>query len=158
MASTLPARSAAAPCHIAGMHPFLAGLVGGACIGLAAFLLLATTGRTAGVSGIADGLLPPARGDAAWRAAFIGGLVLGGILLHGHFQIGPEAAGSLPSPAILATAGFLVGFGARVGGGCTSGHGVCGIACMRPQSIVATSIFLATGIATVAIVRHLVRP
>jgi uncharacterized protein len=138
------------------MYPYLAALFGGACIGLAAFLLLVTTGRVAGVSGIAAGLVvpAPARGDVGWRLAFVGGLVVGGVVLSRFLPVGPVAT-STP-PAVLAAAGLLVGFGTRLGGGCTSGHGVCGVADLRRRSIVATAVFMATGIATVAVVRHLV--
>lgn len=136
------------------MHPYLAALLGGACIGLAAFLLLVTTGRVAGVSGIASGLVPPARGDAGWRLAFVAGLVGGGLVLARFVPVGP--VGAPAAPAMLAAAGLLVGFGTRLGGGCTSGHGVCGVAALRWRSIVATAVFMATGIATVAVLRHLV--
>ena len=138
------------------MHPYLASLLGGACIGLAAFFLLVTTGRVAGVSGIAAGLVPPVRGDAGWRLAFVGGLVGGGLVLSCFLPVGPIAGPA--APALLAGAGLLVGFGTRLGGGCTSGHGVCGVAAGRRRSIVATAVFMATGIVTVAILRHVVSP
>jgi uncharacterized membrane protein YedE/YeeE len=133
--------------------PLLAALAGGALIGLAATLLLLVNGRIAGVSGIAGGLLPPARGDALWRAAFVAGLVAGPLVLAalaGRTGIGAPAA-SLPT---LVVAGLLVGVGTTLGGGCTSGHGVCGLARLAPRSLAATATFMAVAAATVLAVRH----
>jgi uncharacterized protein len=130
----------------------LSGLLGGLLIGLASTLLLLANGRIAGISGIVAGLLSPTRGDLAWRVLFVGGLILGGVswpLVTGRplpFQM----------PAGLATvgiAGFLVGFGTRMGGGCTSGHGVCGIARGAKRSVVATVFFMATAMVTTFVVR-----
>lgn len=130
--------------------PFwLAGLTGGVLIGMAASLLLLTTGRIAGVSGIAAGALPPARGDLAWRLAFIGGLVAGGLLLQPFF---PAGVAHGPT-ALLVGAGLLVGFGTRLAGGCTSGHGVCGVGRGSLRSVVATVTFVAAGMLTVAVMR-----
>jgi len=134
--------------------PFwLAGLTGGVLIGVAASLLLLTTGRVAGVSGIAAGALPPARGDLAWRLAFIGALVAGGLLLQPFFPAGVARG----STALLVGGGLLVGFGTRLAGGCTSGHGVCGIGRGSPRSIVATLIFMVAGMITVAVARAVMR-
>ena len=131
----------------------LTGLIGGALIGLASSLLMLLAGRIAGISGIFGGLIAPGANDRGWRFAFIAGLIaapLGGAL----------GGAALPAPAmptsltLVAIGGLLVGFGTRMGGGCTSGHGVCGIARLSARSIAATMIFMATAIATVAIVRH----
>lgn len=130
----------------------LSGLAGGLLIGIASVLLLLANGRIAGVSGIFGGLLPPARGDLGWRLLFVGGLILGGLLW-------PLLTGEpLPfqMPAGLTTvviAGFLVGLGTRLGSGCTSGHGVCGIGRGAKRSIVATGVFMVTAIMTVLIVK-----
>jgi uncharacterized membrane protein YedE/YeeE len=129
------------------------GLAGGLLIGAAAVALLITNGRIAGVSGIAGGLLHRAGGDRAWRVAFVGGLLLGALvysLVAGPIDLAVDAS----VPAVVA-AGLLVGFGTRLGSGCTSGHGVCGIARLSLRSIVATGVFMAAGIATVFVMRHL---
>jgi uncharacterized protein len=126
-------------------------LMGGACIGLAATLLLWATGRVAGISGIVGGLWNVAFNDVGWRLAFIGGLVGVGVLAA-WWQ--PSLVGSATgSRAQLIAAGLLVGFGTRLGGGCTSGHGVCGISRRSPRSIVATCTFIAAGMITVAAMR-----
>src|SRR6186997_1004438 len=107
--------------------------IGGALIGLAAVLLMLSTGRIAGISGILSGLLNLRGEDKAWRIAFIAGLILA---------------------PVIAGAGLLVGFGTRLGGGCTSGHGICGIARLSPRSIAATVVFMATAVITVAVTHH----
>jgi len=131
------------------------GFFGGVLIGVAAVLLLLANGRIAGISGIVGGLLDPSFSDAAWRLMFIAGLWIGAIALilatGGPFAVALQA--SIP---VMLVAGFLVGFGTRMSGGCTSGHGVCGIARGSKRSIVATIVFIATAMATVYIVRHLV--
>lgn len=130
-------------------------LAGGALIGLAAALFLLLNGRIAGISGVLGGLLKPVRGDIAWRAAFILGLV-GAPLVYGLFA-------GLPVPQIdadyaaLIAAGLLVGVGTRYGSGCTSGHGVCGVARLSPRSLVATACFMAAGFASVLVIRHLLK-
>lgn len=131
----------------------LSALLGGALIGLAAVLLMASTGRIAGVSGILGGALTAPAGDWAWRLAFIVGLIAAPMLagLFGHRL--PEVQMPTSWPLIV-VAGLLVGFGARMGGGCTSGHGVCGISRLSSRSIVATVVFMATAALTVAVVRH----
>jgi uncharacterized membrane protein YedE/YeeE len=127
-------------------------LAGGVLIGLATALLLMANGRVAGISGILGGLLRPAHGDIAWRGAFLLGLFVA--------PLAWLSAGAMPptqvdhSPALLALAGLLVGAGARFGSGCTSGHGVCGIARWSPRSLTATACFLAAGFATVYVMRH----
>lgn len=135
------------------MHDFtpVSALVGGALIGLAASLLLFATGRIAGISGIVSGLLVRERGDVAWRAWFLVGLLGAGV---GAVVLAPDAIGSSPRPfVLLAAAGLLVGVGTQVGNGCTSGHGVCGLSRLSPRSLVATVTFIASGIATVALAR-----
>jgi uncharacterized protein len=149
MFDSLAAAPARIVCDICEMPFWLAGLLGGILIGLAAALLLFSTGRVAGVSGIAAGALPPARGDLAWRLAFIGGLVGGGLLLQPFFPAGVARG----STALLVGAGLLVGFGTRLAGGCTSGHGVCGVGRGSVRSIVATVTFVAAGMITVAVVQ-----
>jgi uncharacterized membrane protein YedE/YeeE len=130
----------------------LSAAIGGSLIGLAAALLMLTTGRIAGISGMVHGLIGNADGRG-WRAAFISGLVLAPVIagLVGFTLAAPQ----MPANWVLITgAGLLVGFGSRLGSGCTSGHGVCGIARLSPRSIVATLIFIGTAIVVVAIVRH----
>ncbi|MBR9911118.1 MAG: YeeE/YedE family protein [Gammaproteobacteria bacterium] len=136
------------------MHPWLGSLFGGILIGAAAVLLMAGLGRIAGISGIAGGLIRPGVTDRTWRLAFVLGLVLAPLLLgllRGDTGIGAVQV-ALPW---MALAGLLVGIGTGVGSGCTSGHGVCGIARLSPRSLLATAVFMASGIATVYVVRHL---
>jgi uncharacterized protein len=127
------------------------GLLGGGLIGVAATVYLLATGRTAGVSGILAGAVGEreARGE---RVAFLAGLVGAGLLAA---AVSSSATVSSTSMPVLLVAGVLVGFGTRVGGGCTSGHGVCGIARLSIPSLVATATFIATGAATVAITARL---
>ena len=128
-------------------------LAGGVVIGLSAVLLMALLGRIAGISGIIGGLLRPAAGEAGWRLAFLIGLVAGPPLWGAAGGSVPpvEITAELP---ILIAGGLLVGAGTAVGGGCTSGHGVCGLARLSPRSLVATLTFMAVGIATVFVTRH----
>lgn len=134
----------------------LSGFLGGALIGLSAALLMLLMGRIAGISGIFGGLLAPAASDRGWRVAFVAGLIAAPLM--GSFFSGA----ALPSPTmpasmiVIVIAGLLVGFGSRMGGGCTSGHGVCGIARFSARSLIATAIFMAAAIATVAIARHMI--
>lgn len=134
------------------MHPWLLAIVGGVLIGLAAVWLMAALGRIAGISGIASGLLAR-KPDWRWRLAFVVGLVIAAPLVWlatGRSGIG---APQVRWPA-MALAGLLVGFGTRLGSGCTSGHGVCGVARISPRSLAATATFMLFGMATVAVVRH----
>lgn len=129
--------------------------IGGALIGLSAVLLMLSTGRIAGISGIFSGLLNLRGEDKGWRIAFLAGLILAPVIagLLGHAMPAP----TLPSNwIVIIAAGVLVGFGTRLGGGCTSGHGICGIARLSPRSVAATVIFLVTAILTVAIARHVI--
>ena len=127
-------------------------LAGGALIGLAAVMFAILSGRIAGISGIVGGLLRPARGDVAWRVAFIAGLVAAP-LAYSLFAAPPEVRIDA-STWVLVAGGLLVGFGTRMGSGCTSGHGVCGLARRSPRSFVATLAFMGTGFATVFMMRH----
>jgi uncharacterized protein len=133
----------------------IASTLGGALIGASAVMLMALTGRIAGVSGIAARLLPPYEDrEFAGRLAFVLGLVAAPVVCL-------IAAGSLPAQTIeagatmLTLAGFLVGFGSVWGNGCTSGHGVCGLSRLSMRALVATLAFMATGFATVFMARHL---
>jgi len=129
-------------------------LGGGVLIGIAAGMFVLLNGRIAGISGIVGGLLRPARGDVAWRIAFVGGL-LGAPLLY-------ALVSTLPALQIdvgygtLVLAGLLVGIGTRYGSGCTSGHGVCGLSRLSPRSLAATATFMAAGFVTVFVIRHLI--
>lgn len=129
------------------------GFLGGALIGLSSVLLLAMDGRIAGVSGILGGALAPRKGDLAWRVLFLLGLPAGALLYQ-------SLAGRLLTVRIEAgwpmalVAGLLVGFGTRLGSGCTSGHGICGLARRSKRSLAATAVFMGVGIATVYVLRH----
>ena len=131
----------------------VSALIGGALIGISAGLLLWLNGRIAGISGITGGLLSPGKGEIGWRALFLLGLV-GGVAIYrlagGGLQ-SIEITGSVP---ILLIGGLLVGLGTGIGDGCTSGHGVCGIARLSPRSIVATLVFLGVAAGTVFVTRH----
>jgi len=136
-------------------HAFAPGpaLAGGLLIGLAAAVLIRFTGRIAGISGIVGGLLRPMAGDRAWRLAFLAGLLASPwvyVLFAGPLKPRIEA-----NWATLLLAGLLVGIGTRYGGGCTSGHGVCGLSRLSTRSAVATAVFMASGFATVFVLRHL---
>jgi uncharacterized membrane protein YedE/YeeE len=134
------------------MASWQSGLLGGVLIGIAATLLLLLNGRIAGVSGITFNVLQrTSRSEAAWRLAFLAGLMgAGGIAM---FATGQRAISPAPM-AMLILAGLLVGYGSRLGGGCTSGHGVCGIGRMSKRSLVATLLFVAAAMATVFVLRH----
>jgi hypothetical protein len=130
----------------------VSALAGGILIGVAVGAFLLVNGRIAGISAIVGGLLRPARGDVAWRVAFIGGLLLAP-LAYALFGALPESTIEASYP-VLVVAGLLVGIGTRYGSGCTSGHGVCGISRLSPRSLAATGCFMAAGFVTVFIVRH----
>src|SRR3981189_941605 len=131
----------------------LSAAIGGGLIGLSAVLLMLLTGRIAGISGIFGGLLDFRSDDKDWRIAFIAGLILAP-LIAGWVGYGMPPPKLPASWTVIIAAGLLVGFGARLGGGCTSGHGICGVARLSSRSIPATIIFILTAIATVAITRH----
>lgn len=131
-----------------------ASLAGGALIGLAAAMFLLLNGRIAGISGIVGGLLAPSRGDIAWRAAFVIGMIAAPTIWL-LFTALPAAQIDADYP-LLIIAGLLVGVGTRYGSGCTSGHGVCGLSRLSLRSLVATLAFMAAGFVTVFIARHLI--
>ena len=131
----------------------VSGFVGGLLIGLAVALTLLLNGRIAGISGIVGGLLNPKASDRGWRAAFVIGLPLGAlayILVAG----GPTPVDVLASPPAILAGGLLVGFGTRMGAGCTSGHGVCGLALLSWRSVVATAVFFVVAMLTVFLTGH----
>jgi uncharacterized membrane protein YedE/YeeE len=130
----------------------LSALAGGVFIGLAAAWLVLEKGRVLGASGLLGGLIPPRAGDWPWRAEPILGLILAPFVARVLFQTpSPEIAAA---PATLIVGGLLVGLGTRLANGCTSGHGVCGLARLSPRSLAATLTFMAAGFATVFVVRH----
>ena len=135
------------------MSAWMLALAGGVLIGLSATLLLWLDGRVAGVSGIFNGVLFPAPGDVSWRLAFLAGLVVAAGLYMALVPGAPVPRGDFPRVGLV-VAGVLVGFGTRMGNGCTSGHGVCGLGRLSTRSLVAVVTFLATAIATTFVVRH----
>jgi len=136
------------------MHNFtpFSALAGGALIGIASVWLLAATGRIAGVSGILHSLLSPP--DAQWRAWFLSGLLLAGLAWHAAGM--PVTIREGFPAGWAAAAGLLVGFGTRMGGGCTSGHGVCGLGRLSLRSLVAVLVFMASGMAATYVMRHMI--
>ncbi len=132
----------------------VAALLGGLLVGGAALWCWLALGRVAGISGILAGAMPGRGPEAGWRLAFLLGLVLAAPLfaLAGGTVPVPQMAAS---PVVLVVAGLLVGFGTRLGRGCTSGHGICGLARLSPRSLAATLVFMASAMATVFVSRHL---
>jgi uncharacterized protein len=133
----------------------VSALIGGLLIGASAALFLVLNGRIAGISGILGGLLHPARSEIGWRLAFLAGLFVAPLVYvtFGGVPSPVELNASLP---LLIVAGLIVGFGTRLGAGCTSGHGVCGIGRGSPRSLAATAVFMVTAISTVFITRHVI--
>lgn len=129
-------------------------LAGGALLGLAAALLVVFNGRVAGVSGIITGLMRGPVGERGWRLAFVIGLVAAPLAWVALVDPSAGDPGPLASLPVLAIAGLLVGLGAGIGGGCTSGHGVCGLARGSARSLVATGVFMVTAAVTVFVIRH----
>ena len=127
------------------------GFVGGLLIGLAVALMLLLNGRVAGISGILGGLLTLRTGETFWRAAFVAGLVLGALAYVSAADV--PVAVVAPLPAVVA-GGLLVGFGTRLGSGCTSGHGLCGVARLSRRSVAATATFFGVAMLTVFLTRH----
>ena len=133
-----------------------ASLAGGVMLGIASAVFILANGRILGISGILGGLLRPKTGDTGWRIAFLLGMLAAPVTLQ---WLAP--AGFLSAPRIEAgmaavvVAGLLVGYGTRLGSGCTSGHGVCGLSRLSPRSLVATGTFMAAGFAIVFVIRHL---
>jgi len=132
----------------------ISALTGGMLIGLSAVLFMLLNGRIAGVSGIAGGLIVPVADDWQWRLAFVLGLVAGPLVYRAAGGQLPDIQFPMGEPLGLIAAGLLVGFGTRLGGGCTSGHGVCGVSRLSVRSLVATGAFMFTGFATVFFIRH----
>ncbi|HUD87708.1 MAG TPA: YeeE/YedE thiosulfate transporter family protein [Xanthobacteraceae bacterium] len=133
----------------------ISAAIGGALIGLAAVLLMLFNGRIAGVSGIMGGVFNPRSDDRLWRVAFIAGLIAAPLAaaFAGHAVAIPQMPASI---VVIAVGGLLVGFGTRLGNGCTSGHGICGIARLSPRSIAATLVFMVAAMAVVAITHHVI--
>jgi len=132
----------------------VSALLGGALIGIAATLMLWINGRITGISGILGGVLFPVRTDTLWRILFLAGLLCGA-LLYMVATGGPIGFQAQATPLVSILAGFLVGFGTRLGSGCTSGHGICGIARISKRSFAATLVFMLTAIITVFLTRHI---
>ena len=131
----------------------ISAAIGGGLIGLSVVLLWVANGRIAGISGIVGSIGRVSANDVTWRIAFVAGLVVAPLL---YAAVAPAPRIAVQSgPISLMLAGLLVGFGTRLGGGCTSGHGVCGIARLSPRSIVATCLFMVTALATVFVTHHL---
>ena len=132
------------------INAYLMPLTGGVLLGLSAMWLLLSLGRIAGISGIAWGSL--AGPERTWRWLFLTGLLAGGLLTHN--VIGQPVPAESSTPLwLIATSGLLVGLGTRIGGGCTSGHGVCGLGRRSPRSLVATATFMTLGVITVFIMQ-----
>jgi uncharacterized protein len=135
-----------------GFTPW-AALLGGTLIGFASLLLLWCNGRIAGISGILGGSLDPKHGDLLWRVLFFFGLFTGGAIILWLLPASLDIRVDVSTPAVI-LAGLLVGFGTRIGNGCTSGHGVAGVGRLAPRSIVASLVFVASAMLTVYVVRH----
>ena len=131
----------------------IASTIGGVLIGLSAAMMMLFHGRIAGISGIVGGLLGPKPGEVGWRLAFVVGLLVGGLALGLAYPAG-FAVEVIRSPVAIVSAGVIVGFGTRLGSGCTSGHGVCGMIRFSRRSILATLTFMGTGALTAAVVTH----
>ncbi len=133
---------------------WIRGWVGGLLIGSSALLLMASQGKIAGISGVVGGLLAPAAtGQRAWRLLFIAGLLVGALLVQ--WVTGRWVTTAIPaSLGLMVVAGFVVGVGTRMGNGCTSGHGVCGLGRRSPRSLVAVMVFMSVAVATVFVSRH----
>jgi uncharacterized membrane protein YedE/YeeE len=136
------------------MHDYIFALLGGVLIGIAVSIMLLFNGRVTGISGIAYGaIVKPMKGDQAWRWYFFFGMLSGGLILNTFY---PQAfEGALPTATwTVVVAGLLVGFGTVMGGGCTSGHGVCGVSRLSPRSLFATLTFMLAGILAVLVFRQ----
>ena len=132
----------------------VSALIGGGMIGLASVVLMLFIGRIAGIAGIVGGLFGSVGSGIGWRLAFVAGLIAGPFVVPLAGGAIPDVTIDAPLPIVVA-AGLLVGFGTRLGSGCTSGHGVCGLARLSPRSLVATLSFMAAGAAVVFVSRHL---
>ena len=129
-------------------------IIGGLLIGISACVLLLFTGRIAGLSGIINGIIKPEKDELFWRTIFVISL-LAGAAIHYYFFSHPAFIKDTFSPYMMLAGGFLVGFGTRLGGGCTSGHGVCGLGRLSLRSLIATITFMLTAVITVYIFRHI---
>lgn len=129
-------------------------LLGGVLLGISASILLLVNGKIAGISGIVNGLFIPKKGDYSWRLLFVGGMMAGGVFSALLFGTTVPTLSETPLPLII-IAGMLVGFGTRIGNGCTSGHGICGIGRLSKRSIVSTCIFMLVAGLTVYVRLHL---
>lgn len=134
----------------------LTSIIGGTILGIAALMLFASLQRIAGISGIIGGLLLFKKNDTAWRVTFLSGLIFGGFILSKVYPQTLSIDLTYSTPALI-LAGLLVGFGSRIGNGCTSGHGICGLGRLEPHSMVAVISFLTTGIITATAVGTLLR-
>jgi uncharacterized membrane protein YedE/YeeE len=130
-------------------------LFGGLLIGFSATIMLWFNGRITGISGMLIGLLNPIKGEWLWRGSFLVGMMGGAVFFIEIFPSSSALREHFPT-YLLIIAGFLVGFGTRLGSGCTSGHGICGIARLSPRSIIATGTFMISGALTVFIIRHII--
>ena len=137
-----------------GFTPILS-TIGGALIGLAAIALLLANGRIAGISGITAGVLHPKEGNTLWRVMFISGMLFGALLILWFHPVSMDIRIDVSNAALL-LGGFLVGIGARIGNGCTSGHGVCGVGRLAPRSIVASITFFGLAVLTSYLIRHVI--
>jgi uncharacterized membrane protein YedE/YeeE len=135
-------------------HGYFVVLLGGLLVGSAAGMVLLANGRVAGVRGMVSSVVRPQSADASWQALFLVGLVAGGLLL-GWLDPGALTAGQIAPLELMLAAGLLVGFGARLGGGCTSGHALCGVGRLSPRSVVAVGCFIVAGAVADWISRHL---
>ena len=131
----------------------VSGLVGGVLIGLAVALMLLLNGRLAGISGIVSGMLSSKAGNMVWRLAFVAGLMLGALAYVLASGV-PLTVNVLASPPAILIGGLLVGFGTRMGSGCTSGHGLCGLALLSRRSAAAKAVFFGVAMLTVFLTRH----
>ncbi len=129
-------------------------LIGGIVIGIASAIMLLYVGKIAGISGIFGGLLNAKKGDTAWRGLFVAGLLVGGLILLVAYPDSLSIHVDRSMAAVI-VAGLLVGIGSRLGSGCTSGHGVCGVGRFAPRSLVSVGVFMSTGAAAAIIVNHL---
>ncbi|MCH8529372.1 MAG: YeeE/YedE family protein [Saccharospirillum sp.] len=135
----------------------ISAFIGGSLIGLSAAILLLINGRIAGISGIAGGVIYPEKGDMDWRIVFVIGLIIGGFIYQwSGLGVGVSHIQAVVDTPMLIIAGLLVGIGTTIGTGCTSGHGICGLARRSPRSLVATLSFMASAFVTVFIVRQLI--
>ncbi|KOO15814.1 hypothetical protein AKJ18_06605 [Vibrio xuii] len=129
-------------------------LLGGMLLGVSALVLMLVNGKTAGISGVVNGLITPTKGNVQWRLLFVGGMILGGVLALEQFQVVSPDFAQIPFAALV-IGGLLVGFGTRLANGCTSGHGICGIGRLSKRSILATLVFMLTAAVTVYLRLHL---